>query len=228
MRTMLSCALVAFLIPHIFAKSWTLYASTNSTIHTLKLTSTKNSTSNSSFAFTDAESLSACGKAPSWLTLAKHSKTLYCSDESLPGSLSAIRLKSNGSQAPAAQIATVGGDVHSAVYHATNGSFLAVADYANASITTYQLPLTNASKSFQVLGPFNLSQPGPAKGRQDVSHPHQVLADPTGRFVVAPDLGADLLRVYTIGCSGRLQSCPPIRVKAGSGPRHALVRPLAG
>jgi 6-phosphogluconolactonase (cycloisomerase 2 family) len=34
--------------------------------------------------------------------------------------------------------------------------------------------------------------------RQDVAYPHKVIADPTGNFVLAPDLGADLIWLYSI------------------------------
>jgi hypothetical protein len=34
--------------------------------------------------------------------------------------------------------------------------------------------------------------------RNDAAYPHKVIADPTGNFVLAPDLGADLIRLYSI------------------------------
>lgn len=59
--------------------------------------------------------------------------------------------------------------------------------------------------------------------QQDAPHPHELFFDPTGSFLVSPDLGADLLRVYSIdGESGRLHECPSVNVTLGSGPRHGL------
>jgi 6-phosphogluconolactonase (cycloisomerase 2 family) len=43
--------------------------------------------------------------------------------------------------------------------------------------------------------------------RQDKPHPHFVIADPPGKFFLAPDLGADLIRVFSIDTkSGMLSS----------------------
>lgn len=70
--------------------------------------------------------------------------------------------------------------------------------------------------------PYKLSHPSP-KPQQDASHPHQVLLDPTGSFILVPDLGADIIRVNAIDkASGKLRTCPEIPFKAGSGPRHGV------
>ena len=67
-----------------------------------------------------------------------------------------------------------------------------------------------------------MTRPG-AVAQQDAPHPHQVFLDPTGSFVVSPDLGADLLRVYAIDSgSDKLQQCPPVNITFGSGPRHGV------
>lgn len=67
-----------------------------------------------------------------------------------------------------------------------------------------------------------MSKPG-IKPEQDSSHPHQVILDPTGAFILVPDLGADQIRVYAIKPqSGYLNTCPSLNSTAGSGPRHGL------
>lgn len=69
---------------------------------------------------------------------------------------------------------------------------------------------------------FTLAQPGPNPSRQDAPHVHEVVLDPTGKFVLAPDLGADLVRVYSIDAvAGTLTECPALVAAPGSGPRHA-------
>jgi 6-phosphogluconolactonase (cycloisomerase 2 family) len=40
--------------------------------------------------------------------------------------------------------------------------------------------------------------------RSKTSHPHGIVPDPTGKFVVALDRGADLLRTYSVGWDDRL------------------------
>lgn len=69
---------------------------------------------------------------------------------------------------------------------------------------------------------FQMSQPG-IKPQQNAPHPHQVILDPTGAFILVPDLGADQVRVFAIDQhSGRLSTCPSLNYTAGSGPRHGL------
>lgn len=59
--------------------------------------------------------------------------------------------------------------------------------------------------------------------QQDAPHPHQVILDPTGSFLLSPDLGADLLRVYSINPhTGHLHTCPSVNITFGSGPRHGV------
>lgn len=65
-----------------------------------------------------------------------------------------------------------------------------------------------------------MSSPGP-NPRQDVPHPHEVKLDPTGQFILVPDLGADLVRVFRINSSnGQLTSCGTGQAAPGDGPRH--------
>ncbi|CRK16853.1 hypothetical protein BN1723_017493, partial [Verticillium longisporum] len=70
---------------------------------------------------------------------------------------------------------------------------------------------------------FTLPSPGPVPSRQEAPHPHQVAIDPTGRFLLVPDLGADLVRVYLIDPSTlTLHSIEPLVTAPGSGPRHVV------
>lgn len=68
---------------------------------------------------------------------------------------------------------------------------------------------------------LELAEPGPIPDRQDAAHPHQALLDPTGGFILVPDLGADLVRIYSVSEAGLdLTAAEPLSVPAGSGPRH--------
>lgn len=68
---------------------------------------------------------------------------------------------------------------------------------------------------------FNLSQPGPNAARQDAPHEHEAILDPTGQYILVPDLGADLVRVFCFDDDGILVEHAPLKVVPGSGPRHA-------
>ena len=63
--------------------------------------------------------------------------------------------------------------------------------------------------------------PGPNPSRQDAPHPHGAYVDPTGRFVLIPDLGADLIRIFAINQrTGYLEPVSPFVTEPGLGPRH--------
>jgi 6-phosphogluconolactonase (cycloisomerase 2 family) len=65
-----------------------------------------------------------------------------------------------------------------------------------------------------------MASPGPNE-RQDKPHPHQALLDPTGRFLLVPDLGADVIHIFAINAtSGHLNACPDAQTAPGDGPRH--------
>jgi 6-phosphogluconolactonase (cycloisomerase 2 family) len=66
-----------------------------------------------------------------------------------------------------------------------------------------------------------MSQPGPDPSRQDAPHPHEALVDPTDSFVLVPDLGADLVRIFKIDhATSKLTESTPYHATPGSGPRH--------
>ena len=68
---------------------------------------------------------------------------------------------------------------------------------------------------------FELTAPGTNSARQDAPHPHEVILDPTDSFIVVPDLGADLVRVFSIDKkTSLLTERDPCEVPTGSGPRH--------
>ena len=80
------------------------------------------------------------------------------------------------------------------------------------------MPLSNTA--VLQLEKFSMAQKGP-NSRQDVPHPHEVNLDPTGKFIITPDLGADVVRVFKIdAASGKLTACSQGKADAGDGPRH--------
>ena len=69
---------------------------------------------------------------------------------------------------------------------------------------------------------FTLAQPGPNRYRQVAPHPHEALTDPTGKFLLLPDLGADLVRVFALDPKTlEFKAAEPLQSAPGSGPRHA-------
>ena len=70
---------------------------------------------------------------------------------------------------------------------------------------------------------YNLTTPGPHPVWQKEPHPHHVISH--GRYLVVPDLGADLIRVYETnrepdGVVTHVDTLTPVNATRGSGPRH--------
>ena len=66
-----------------------------------------------------------------------------------------------------------------------------------------------------------MSGRGTVPSRQDKPHPHSTFTDPTGKYLLSADLGADLIRIFTIDAtSGNLKQCANAQTGAGDGPRH--------
>ncbi|MFE4867994.1 lactonase family protein [Streptomyces sp. NPDC056682] len=67
---------------------------------------------------------------------------------------------------------------------------------------------------------------GPDRDRQQGPHAHQVLADPSGRWVVSVDLGSDSVRVCELAPdTGVLRPHSETTLRPGSGPRHLAFHP---
>ena len=74
-----------------------------------------------------------------------------------------------------------------------------------------------------------MSGKGPNPNRQDAPHPHHAFVDPTGDFLLVPDLGADLIRIHKIDkTTGQLTECAPGKPAPGTGPRHGVFWTPAG
>ncbi len=67
--------------------------------------------------------------------------------------------------------------------------------------------------------PFKLDAPGPGRG-QEQPRPHHVALDPTGRFLLSADLGADLIRVFNVSQDHHIKEVQGLSLPTGSFPRH--------
>ncbi|KAI1015112.1 hypothetical protein LB503_003933 [Fusarium chuoi] len=156
-------------------------------------------------------SYNGCAGSPSWLTLDWYNGVLYCTDEGLKdgkhGSLASFATHENGTLTLLAKTSTVFGPV-SAVMYGEWDYGLAVAHYGGSAFTTWDIqdPANLTSLNVQQ---FSLPEPGPDPSRQEASHPHAAVVDPSKRFILVPDLGADMIHIYGVGFGD-----------LGLGPRH--------
>lgn len=115
--------------------------------------------------------------------------------------------------------------VHLALH--PSGKFLVLANYSSGSVAVLPVhsdgTLADAAQVVTLPG-----QPGPHRVEQAGSHPHQVVFDPSGRFVVVPDKGLDRVFVFNFdAAAGKLTPTAQgsAVARAGSGPRHAAFHP---
>jgi 6-phosphogluconolactonase len=106
------------------------------------------------------------------------------------------------------------------------GRWLMVANYKSGSLTVFPIladgQLGPASDYVEQQG-----VPGPDH-RQEHAHAHMIKFDPSGRFVLASDLGLDRVFIYHLdGEHGRLEPSAPAEVvmPPASGPRHFVFHP---
>jgi 6-phosphogluconolactonase (cycloisomerase 2 family) len=91
---------------------------------------------------------------------------------------------------------------------------------SGSAVTSWKILPSGGLKSLETFI-FNLTAPGSDPSRQEAPHPHEVILDPTGSFILVPDLGADLIRVFNIDSeTSLLTESAPFHAPAGSGPRH--------
>ncbi|KAF2473412.1 3-carboxy-cis,cis-mucoante lactonizing enzyme [Lindgomyces ingoldianus] len=159
---------------------------------------------------------------PSWITYDGPGKALYVPDENYgqTGTLTSFSIGANGALTQSGKVTATGGAVANCLYGGSDGkSFIANAHYGSSTVSTFKLPL-NGGQALQTLK-FTMSGKGANPSRQDAPHPHHVFTDPTGGYLLSPDLGADVIRIWSIDkTSGKLTECSGAKTPAGTGPRH--------
>ena len=108
-----------------------------------------------------------------------------------------------------------------------SGKFLVVANYANGTLAVLPVhPDSTLGGQIQLV-PLP-GEPGPHKKEQTSSHPHQVVFDPSGRFLMAPDKGLDRVFVFHFdAASGKLTPTQQgsVTSRPGAAPRHGAFHP---
>jgi 6-phosphogluconolactonase len=108
-----------------------------------------------------------------------------------------------------------------------SGKFLVVANYSSGSVAVLPIGPDGSLKDQHQLVALP-GEPGPHKVEQQSSHPHDIVFDPSGRFVLVPDKGLDRVFVFRFdGATGLLSPAEPgsIQSRPGAGPRHLAFHP---
>lgn len=103
--------------------------------------------------------------------------------------------------------------------------FLVIGNYGTGAVAV--MPLAEDG-SLQPVSQLHVLQgtPGPDPHHQASSHPHAVIFDPSGRYVVVPDKGFDRTFFFRFE-NGRLAQTTQghIDARAGAAPRHTIFHP---
>ncbi|SPE35949.1 fragment of putative 6-phosphogluconolactonase, YbhE-type (part 1/2) [Candidatus Sulfopaludibacter sp. SbA6] len=163
---------------------------------------------------------------PSFLVVHPDRRSLYSvhGDESYAMSFSLDR--ETGRLTERNRVETGGRNgVHQAID--PSGRFLLVANYSTGSVSV--LPI---SPDGALAGPVQVvtlqGQPGPHRIEQTSSHPHHIVFDPSGRYVIVPDKGLDRIFIFRFDPDGGKLTATEqgaAVARAGSGPRHAAFHP---
>jgi len=113
-----------------------------------------------------------------------------------------------------------GGELPCSMAVDPSGRWLVTAHYGCGTLTVHELaeggsvgPLLSRAR--------HADEPAGAEPeRQDGSHLHQVRFDPSGRWLIATDLGTDTIWTYQLS-DGRLSACRRSAAASGAGPRHS-------
>ncbi|WP_197696387.1 lactonase family protein [Nocardia terpenica] len=158
---------------------------------------------------------------PSFLAPSPDGRFLYAVDEgSGPGSVTAVDLR----QDPPKVLNTVAvqGNAPTHLCVTPDGRWALTANYDSGSVSVLRIAADGSLGEVTDVARHNGSGPDP--DRQAGPHAHQVLVDPSGRWILAVDLGVDSVYVYRLA-DGKLIPHDQVRMAAGSGPRHLCFHP---
>ncbi|MDX3230515.1 lactonase family protein [Streptomyces sp. ME19-01-6] len=165
---------------------------------------------------------------PSYLALAPGGEVLYAVSETDDGAAAALRV-ADPTRPPAPLGAPV--PVRGAVptHLALAAGHLLTANYGSGSVTA--LPVQDDGALAEPSAVLRHEGSGPDAARQEGPHAHAVVPDPSGRWVLAVDLGTDSVWVYAAGMGrgaggdATLRLHREVRLRPGSGPRHLAFHP---
>ena len=107
------------------------------------------------------------------------------------------------------------------------GRFVLVANYSGGNAA--MLPIQSDGRLGPSTDVVQHSGSSVDPNRQTAPFVHCILPDPTNRFAIATDLGADKLLIYAMDLeNGKLNTHAEVKVKPGSGPRHIIFHPNGG
>ena len=171
------------------------------------------------------------GANPSFLAIAPNRRFLYAVNEvdkyngKASGAVTAFAIGGDGKLTRLGEEPSEGA---APCYVSTDssGRVVLVANYTGGSIAV--LPIQSNGTVGPATSVIKHTGRGPVADRQGEPHAHCIVADPSNRFVLAADLGADRVFVYRLDLERKsLQHVEggDAVMRSGSGPRHIAFHP---
>jgi len=165
---------------------------------------------------------------PSWVAVHPGGKYLYAANEAGKAStVSAFAVDGkSGKLTLLNQMPSLGEEPCYLSFDKT-GKYVLVANYSSGTIAVFPI-LADGRLGEHTAMAKDAGATGPNKKHQEGPHAHWIETSPDNRFVLVADLGLDEVLVYKLDAtSGTLTPNEPAfaRLKAGSGPRHAVFYP---
>ena len=165
------------------------------------------------------------GPNPSFLAVHPNGRVLYAVNELENGAVSAFAIERGIDGLTRLNEQPSGGGAPCYVSVDKSGRALLVANYVGGSVALLPIQTNGA------LAPAHVVQhtgKGPNAERQEAPHAHCILPDPSNRFALAADLGADRVFVYRLDLDGkslRHVGGGDAVMRPGAGPRHIAFHP---
>ncbi|MEU5658367.1 lactonase family protein [Streptomyces sp. NPDC047737] len=166
---------------------------------------------------------------PSYLAVGRASETgntlLYTVSETSEGAVAAFAVDEDGTPRLLGDVRPVDGS--SPTHLSLAADHLLTANYGSGSVTA--LPVLSDGSPGPAACVLRHEGSGPDASRQEGPHAHQVLADPSGKWVLSVDLGTDSVRVCVLDPrTGALRQHDETALRPGTGPRHLAFHPSGG
>ncbi|WP_190817218.1 lactonase family protein [Saccharopolyspora pogona] len=180
-------------------------------------------------AIADADGALRCTESvaeasdPSFLAMAPDGATLFAVSELRQGRVIAFKVHDDGTLTELNSQPSLGAaPCHLSVH--PSGKYLLTANYQSGNLVVH--PIADGGVLREPCHVVQHSGSGPNPQRQEGPHTHQVLPDPSGRHVLAVDLGTDSVYVYDFDVdSGHLALKHEVPLRVGAGPRHLAFHP---
>lgn len=168
----------------------------------------------------------AAGPNPSFLALHPNGRLLYAVNEVEQGAVGACAIAGQTGALTRLNQQPSEGSAPCYVSVDKSGRAVLVANYDSGSVAL--LPIQTDGALAATMSVVKHTGSGPVADRQGQPHAHCIIADPSNRFAIAADLGADRVFVYRLDLDGhalRHSEGGDAVMRAGAGPRHLAFHP---